>query len=155
MIPNLLRNLNVCISPDTLPCAGTAALHAHQHWWVLLDAAMCPQCGGASPFPDPCFSFGVYPLVLYPKDSPPTSLLLIHQPPAPSVPSDYLVHGDGDQLGHRGDWVIGVTDDNGLPLILSCACADGAFRFPPVSHFREICLSIKSQDWRVHLCMLV
>lgn len=81
-IPNLLRNLNDCVSPDTLPCAGTAVLHAHPRWWVLLDIAVCPQHGGASPFPHPCLSFGVNPFILYPKDFPP-ELFAIDLPSPP------------------------------------------------------------------------
>lgn len=59
------------VFPDTLPCAGIAVLHTLQHLWVLLDIVLCPQRGDASPFPHPCFSFGICPLILYPEDFPP------------------------------------------------------------------------------------
>lgn len=48
-----------------------------------------------------------------------------------------------------------VKDDDELLLIFSCLHANGAFRFSPVSHFREICLSINSQGWTIQLCVLV
>lgn len=82
------------VFPDILLCAGTTVLHTLQHLWVLLDIVLCPQRGGASPFPQPCFSFGLSPLILYPEDvSPELSAVGLAAVP---VPSDYLAHGDGD-----------------------------------------------------------
>lgn len=49
--------------------------------------------------------------------------------------------------------MVVVTGDNGLPLIFSRTCANGAFRFPSVSRFREICLPLNFQGWRVQLCV--
>lgn len=83
------------VFPDTLPCAGTAVLHTLQHLWVLLDIVLCPQCGGPSPFLHSCFSLGICPLIPYREDVSP-KLFAVGLAAIP-VPSDYLVHGDGDQ----------------------------------------------------------
>lgn len=105
------------VFPDILPCAGIAVLHTLQHLWVLLDTVLCPQRGGTSPFPHPRFSVGLYPLILYPEDVSP-ELFAVGLAAIP-VPSDYLAHGDGDQSGHRADWVVDVTGHNGIHLIFS------------------------------------
>lgn len=83
------------VFPDTLPCAGIAVLHTLQRLWVLLDMVLCPHPEGASPFPHPCFSLGICPLILHPEDFP--SELSVVGLAAVPVPSDYLAHGDGDQ----------------------------------------------------------
>lgn len=97
-IPNLLRNLNDCVSPDTLPCAGTPALVGAVGYSYVSSTWRCVS------LPSPMFllwhlPLGSLPLRIFSL----SSLLLICHPPALSAPSDYLVHGDSDQLGHRGD----------------------------------------------------
>lgn len=95
------------VFPEILPCAGIAVLHTLQHLWVLLDTVLCPQRGGASPFPHPCFSLGLCPLILYPEDVSP-ELFAVGLAAIP-VLSDYLARGDDEATGLTGWWMSQVT----------------------------------------------
>lgn len=84
-IPNLFRNLNDCVSPDKLPCAGTPALVGAVGYSYESSTWRCVS------FPSPMFllwhlPLGSLPLRIFPL----SSLLLIHPPPALSAPLTIL-----------------------------------------------------------------
>lgn len=69
-LPVVLRTwlgIRMAVFPRADCLEAAPPSYTHRHLWVVLDTTVCPQCRGASPFPDPCSSFGFYPLVLCPR----------------------------------------------------------------------------------------